>query len=106
MAVLSVSAPVPAVVGIVISLGNFWFGLIIGAGRLYSKSHISLSFLAMRQINLPPSIALPPPIAMIASWPPALKTERPLAISSSRGLGEMPANTSDPNPTSVRKPCN
>ena len=67
MAVLSVSAPVPAVVGIVISVGKGWYVSISVGSFSHSKAHRSISFLAVKQTALPPSIALPPPMAMIAS---------------------------------------
>ena len=67
IAVLSVSAPVPAVVGIVISGGNLLSGPIFCGVFSHSKSNNSISLLAVRQIYFPPSIALPPPMAIIAS---------------------------------------
>ena len=67
IAVPSVSAPVPAVVGIVINFGNGSSLLIFAGSFSHSKSHNGMSLLAVRHIALAPSIALPPPIAMTAS---------------------------------------
>ena len=67
MPVISVSAPVPAVVGIVIIFGKGLSLLILGGVNYISKSLSGTSLLAVRHIILPPSIALPPPIAIIAS---------------------------------------
>ena len=70
MAVLSVSAPVPAVVGIQIKGGkddNFLMG-----DFSYSKSHKFSLLLAIKLIAFPPSIPEPPPIAIIESCFPSL----------------------------------
>ena len=40
-------------------------------------------------MDLPPSMALPPPIAITASWEPELYAFLPIIISSSRGFGEI-----------------
>ena len=67
IAVISVSAPVPAVVGTVIIFGNAFSFVIFGTGCSNSKSHNGVSLLTVKHIDLPPSIALPPQIAMIES---------------------------------------
>ena len=100
IAVLSVSAPVPAVVGIVISLGKA--AAISGVGCSYSKSHKSIWLFAVRQIALPPSMALPPPMAMMASWRPSMNMLRPALISSSRGFGEISEKMPEGMPASAR----
>ena len=92
IAVLSVSAPVPAVVGMVTRCGNGWSGPISAGGASHSKSHRSISLRAVRQIALPPSMALPPPMAMTASWPPDRNAALPAAISVSLGFGEISEN--------------
>ena len=67
MAVISVSAPVPAVVGIVMILGKA-FSFVISFGVCSnSKSHKGISLFTVKQIAFPPSMALPPPIAIMAS---------------------------------------
>ena len=105
MPVLSVSAPVPAVVGIVISFGNAFSLAIFGAGCSNSKSQRSKLLLAVKQIALPPSIALPPPIAIIASCRPSRNAARPKLISESIGLGEISQNSADFTPASARNVC-
>ena len=64
---ISVSAPVPAVVGIVMIFGKGLSLLILGGVNSNSKSLSGTSLFAVRHIILPPSIALPPPIAIIES---------------------------------------
>ncbi|CAB4673860.1 unannotated protein [freshwater metagenome] len=103
--VLSVSAPVPAVVGIVISFGNAFSLAIFGAVCSNSKSQRSKLLLAVKQIALPPSIALPPPIAIIASCLPLRNAVRPAPISVSIGLGEISKNNADFKPDSPRNDC-
>ena len=89
MAVLSVSAPVPAVVGIQISFGKELRLPIFGVGFSHSKSQRGISLFTVKQTALPPSIALPPPMAIMASCLPILKISQPFSISSSLGLGEI-----------------
>ena len=72
IAVISVSAPVPDVVGIVIIFGKAFSFVISGTGCSNSKSHNSVSLFTVKHIDFPPSIALPPPIAIIASCLPLL----------------------------------
>ena len=67
MAVTSVSAPVPAVVGIVIIFGKGFSIVNFGGSFSNSKSHNGTPLSTVREIAFPPSIALPPPIAIIAS---------------------------------------
>ena len=102
MAVLSVSAPVPAVVGIVINFGNDWLALISGAFCSYSNAQRSISLFAVKQMDLPPSIALPPPMAIIASCPPEMNCARPAPISVSFGLGEISEYKPTVSPAFVR----
>ena len=99
---LSVSAPVPAVVGIQINFGKGLSLLMCGEGCSSSKSQSGMSLLAVKQIAFPPSIALPPPIVIIESCFPERNLERPLAISSSRGFGEISKNRSDPMFASIK----
>ena len=93
IAVLSVSAPVPAVVGIVINFGKASSGRMTAGVSSHSKAHRSILLFAVRHMDLPPSIALPPPIAMTESCAPALKTDFPNNTSMSRGFGENPEKT-------------
>ena len=102
---LSVSAPVPAVVGIVISFGNALSPSIFGADFSNSKSQRSIELFAVKQIALPPSIALPPPIAIIASCLPSRNAARPAPISVSIGFGEISKNSADFKPASPRIDC-
>ena len=68
IAVISVSAPVPAVVGIVISFGKGFLPFrSLGTLSKNSKSHRGIPLLTVKHIAFPPSIALPPPIAIIES---------------------------------------
>ena len=90
IAVLSVSAPVPAVVGIVMKVGKQSEEFKIGSGFLYSKSQRSTPLFTVMPMALAPSKALPPPIAIIPSWFPLRYAIHPAFISSSRGLGDMP----------------
>ena len=69
--------------------------LIFGGVNSNSKSLSGISLFAVRHINLPPSIALPPPIAIIESWFPSLYFLQPTDISSSLGLGDISENRSD-----------
>ena len=89
MAVLSVSAPVPAVVGMQINFGKGVSLSIFGDGCSHSKSQSGISLLAVKQTAFPPSIALPPPMAITASCLPVLNIRHPFSISSSLGLGDI-----------------
>jgi hypothetical protein len=71
MAVLSVSAPVPAVVGTQISGAKAPAAASWTGSRSKSKDQRSKSLRATRLIALPASMPLPPPMATTPSWPPA-----------------------------------
>ena len=89
---LSVSAPVPAVVGTVIKVGKQFFEPIFGDGFLYSKSQRFAPLFTVMPMAFAPSMALPPPIAIMLSCLPERYVSHPAMISSSLGLGETPKN--------------